>query len=253
MNSGCKFFHSMILETVLILGFAVAAFADIITIGTLPTGNERVTVFLDGEWDCTVTDFSQTSVPTVYDNTIPVPGFWDMATRNLGTVRETSALWYHKTVHLQEIPGSVILRINKAHYGRKVYINGQLVLDYPYNFTASETNIREFLVEGDNEIIIRLGNYLQQRDDPACPAHTGSDYEKNSYLPGIPDSISLLLCSNPVVESVRSVSLIDTNGDMTGELKVNAMIRNDLANSISNTAITFTVHFASVDSIINIV
>ena len=57
---------------------------------TLPArDSERVTVDLNGTWECTpslsVTDPAQAAVPSSFDNTIPVPGFWDLASNDMGS------------------------------------------------------------------------------------------------------------------------------------------------------------------------
>ena len=57
---------------------------------------------------------------------------------------------------------------------------------------------------GENEIVIMLGNYIQQRDDPNCPAHVGTDGERNSLYSGIIDSVTLVLHDNPTVTALQT-------------------------------------------------
>ena len=71
-------------------------------------------------------------------------------------------------------------------------MNGQYVGDYQYNYTSSNTDITPYLHAGENEIVIMLGNYIQQKDDPNCPAHVGTDGERNSFYSGIIDSVTLI-------------------------------------------------------------
>ena len=96
--------------------------------------------------------------PPNLDNSIPVPGFWDQASIEMPNY-VTSALWYRTTVNL---PGSSPLRamrpyaLGKAYYGRYIYVNGQYVGDYQYNYTSSNTDITPYLHAGENEIVIML-------------------------------------------------------------------------------------------------
>lgn len=81
----------------------------------------------------------------------------------------TSALWYRTTVTLPDAPtGNATLRIGKAYYGRYIYVNGQYVGDYQYNYTSSNTDITPYLHAGENEIVIMLGNYIQQKMIPTA-------------------------------------------------------------------------------------
>ena len=49
-----------------------------------------------------------------------------------------------------------------------------------------------------------LGNYIQQRDDPNCPAHVGTDGERNSFYSGIIDSVTLVLNDDPTVTALQT-------------------------------------------------
>ena len=162
-------------------------------------------ISLDGIWDCTVGNYSDSVAPETFDNTIPVPGMWDLAENDLGS-DDGKSLWYHRTVNLTEdIPAvkRVIIKINKAYYGRTVYVNGKSVGTYYYNFTASEMDITDYLKKGENDICIKLGTYKSGTSDPKNPAHMGRDQEKTSYLPGLVDSVSLIIRGGLYVDSVQ--------------------------------------------------
>lgn len=59
------------------------------------------------------------------------------------------AFWYKKTVIFEEAPDyQVILKIDRAYYGRYIFVNGTFVEEYEYNYTNSFTDISEYLVQG---------------------------------------------------------------------------------------------------------
>lgn len=130
---------------------------------------------------------------------------------------ENQALWYHATVDLAEAPtGSATLKINMANYGRYIYVNGQFVEEYPYNYTSSSTDISAYLREGVNDIAIMVGNAQYQKDDPNCPAHTGHDPERDNYYPGITDSVYVIFNADPQVSALQTAADLE-NGRVPGE------------------------------------
>jgi len=190
----------------------------------------RTSILLDGIWECTVGLYTDTVVPEYFDKTIPVPGMWDLADFSLGD-DNGKALWYQKNIHLDSANfggRKVVLRINKAYYGRTVYVNGNYVDKYWYNFTASEMDITRFLKAGDNKIQIKLGTFKSGSADVENPAHMGFDQEKTSYLPGIIDHVSLEIYKDPYVGNVQ------TDPDpIEGTLRVKTEILNGSSSPVS--------------------
>ena len=64
--------------------------------------------------------------------------------------------------------------------------------------------------------------YESGKKDPENPAHMGYDLEKLSYLPGIVDSVSLIINKNPYIDRVQTAPDIDK-----GEIRVVSQIKND--------------------------
>ncbi len=177
----------------------------------LPEGSERITVSLNGTWNCqSEADLSLTpselSVPEDFDNTIPVPGLWDMASVSLGSYPGKS-LWYKKVVTMPsdfDPEGDVLVRLQimRALYGRHIYVNGSYVDSYLYNYTYSHTDITRFLHAGDNDIVIMLGSYSVQ-NTLENHVHTGSDSERKVYQPGITDNVNLILSGKAYTKAVQ--------------------------------------------------
>ena len=194
----------------------------------------RTTISLDGTWECTTGSYEDSKVPALFDKTIPVPGMWDLADYSLGD-DTGKALWYQKTIHLEDELADgyrVVLHINKAYYGRTIFVNGRQVGKYWYNFTASDMDITDFLQKGDNRIQIKLGTFESGSADPNNPAHMGYDQEKSSYLPGLVDSVSLVISKDPYVDTVQTAPNLES-----GELRVKATLGNSTAKAITGDVI----------------
>lgn len=180
----------------------------------------RQTISLDGVWQ--VAEGGLGSAPARFAHSVPVPGLVDMAQPPFDSPGSTVALedrrerkrpadpkreafWYRRTFTLPApLPEVARLKINKARYGTKVFLNGREIGEHGPNFTPAWFDLRPFLKEdgSENELLIRLGASLAQ----VAPCLTeGWDFEKSRYLPGIYDSVSLVLCGSPHVVNVQTV------------------------------------------------
>jgi hypothetical protein len=202
------------------LGVAIAA-----TIGLGPTALRadglRQTLRLDGQWQ--IAEGSLDQVPTSFKHSVPVPGLVDQALPAFeqpgATVPESQrrkvelrtadprreAFWYRRAFQVAgPVAPVAMLKINKAAYGTKVYLNGHAVGEHTPNFTPGWFNVRPYL-KGDgatNELIVRVGASLAQ----VPPNRTeGWDFEKSRYVPGIYDSVELIQCGTPRVVNVQTV------------------------------------------------
>ena len=193
------------------------------------TNELHTTVSLDGNWQCMAGEYEDEKAPLFFDNVIPVPGMWDMAQDDLGD-DNGKCLWYQKTVVFDSKPENytVNLLINKAYYGKTVYVNGELIGSDPYNFTVYSFDITDALVEGKNTIQIKVGTYKSGVADINNPAHMGYDLEKSSYLPGIVDSVSLEIHKTPYITQVQTSPNLDN-----GTLQVAAVLKNDTSTDIT--------------------
>jgi len=188
-----------------------------------PFSNRQV-ISLNGQWDLTVSD-SQEKIPPVpprdFECQAPVPGLVDMATKtfdSIGLNRQNRYFWYRTKFTLSATyPDKVILKINKAKYGTRVYVNGNLSGKNDYCFTPTFIDIKKFLKEPgqENELIIAVGSYHSLPDTII----NGWDFEKTKYIPGIYDDVKLILANYPYLENIQVAPDIDKN-----ELKVRAYI-----------------------------
>lgn len=209
---------------------------EAVRIDTLPTAGERMTVSLDGIWGIGTTPRpSDRTIPrTVPDdlslvNSIPVPGLFSSAAYDPGDY--ISALcWYQKTVVLEQVPeGQVLLCIGAAQYGRHIYVNGQYVDSYEYNYSRSYTDITPYLKAGENRLTVMLGSATWQRSDPSCPAHILYDGESTAEEPGFTDSVSLVINAAPEVSAIQ----VDPNLD-DGSLRAQVTLQNRSESTVTS-------------------
>ncbi len=170
-----------------------------------PVEGKRNTVLLDGTWQ--VAEGAMNDVPTDFGHTVPVPGLVDMARPEFEEVGVKSArrevFWYRRTFTLTgPLPAVATLKVGKAMFGSRVWLNGKLLGEYLPSFTPGYFEAKAALQEGTNELLIRVG-----ADRAAVPAAmpTGFDYEKERYIPGIFDSVELVLTGMPHLRNVQVV------------------------------------------------
>jgi len=199
---------------ILLAGGAAAAAA--------PTPVGRQIIALDGMWE--VAEGSLAEQPAQFTHTVPVPGLLDMAHPPFeqpgSTIPEAQrrtvqrpadprreAFWHRRTFTLEgPVPASARLRLRKARYGVAVWVNGALVGEHDANFTPAEFDVRAHL-RGDgatNEINVRVGASLAQVPPYRCE---GWDFEKSRYIPGIYDSVELILTGEPYIRNIQVAPL----------------------------------------------
>jgi len=187
--------------------------------------SKRQTIRLDGEWKITKT---AGELPTgTFTSTIPVPGLVDLAVPPLdtvGTLYPDGWYWHQRKFDLTKTDFEKIeLKIFKAMYHTKVYINGKFVGENPYCFTPSYFDVKPFLLPAGqtNEIIIGVGCKSQLPD--TIP--DGNDMEKIKYIPGIYDHVEITLSNKPFINNIQCVPDI-----VNEKLRVVAEIETDKPN-----------------------
>lgn len=213
-----------------VLGTGCASFST-------KTGGARRVIKLDGTWH--VAEGRMDSAPASFGHKAPVPGLIDMAEPAFADVGKKSekrqAFWYRRNFSLRgEIPDVAILKIHKAKYGAKVWLNGQVVGEHLPCFTPALLNVKEYLKgSGEkNELIIRVG---ADRESLPEGMPTGWDFEKYLYTPGICDSVELILTRRPYIRNVQAIPDIDSaqvrvvaeidNGDRDDEVVLRYVLR----------------------------
>jgi len=174
----------------------------------------RLTVSLNGVWK--VAEGNMDQIPPVFDHSVPVPGLISLATPpfiNAGpkvtdrrsiiqkdSLRE--AFWYSRQFTIEEpVPSSAILKVSKAMFGTKVWLNGIAIGEHLPCFTPGYFNAKDALRPGNNLIVIRVGS---GRNSVPFSIPDGFDFEKDRYIPGIFDNVEIILSGLPHIANVQA-------------------------------------------------
>jgi hypothetical protein len=181
---------------------------------------KRVVLNLNGQWQ--VAEGGMTSVPAAFDHQVVVPGLLDMAkpafvevgphVNDRHSLRQKDprrdAFWYRRTFEVKSpIPFFALLKIGKATYGSRVFLNGKLLGDHAPSYTPGYFDAKDALKPGVNELIVRVG---ADPDAIFGVAETGFDGEKSRYIPGILDSVELILSGTPHIANTQVVPDMET-------------------------------------------
>jgi hypothetical protein len=209
--------------------------AMVVLMGSVAAGRAggRMVVSLDGTWD--IAEGNMESIPARFGHRVTVPGLASLAVpaftdppgprvadRSQFPQKDSkrSAFWYRRSFRLdQAAPTVALLKVHKTMFGTRVMLNGQALGDHLPSFTPGYFNAKPALRTGENELLIRVG---ADRDavGPAIPA--GFDFEKERYIPGIFDSVELILSGTPHLAQVQ------TAPDITNKtVRIQALLRND--------------------------
>jgi hypothetical protein len=177
-----------------------------------PTWGARRTIHLDGTWQ--IAQGAMDVVPSEFTASVPVPGMVDMATPAFTEVGVKSpqrqVFWYKRTFKIDGSIGDVaLLKIHKAKFGKKVFLNGELVGEHLPNFTPVTLDVKEFLKGNgvENELVIRIG---ADNMSVAAGRAYGYDKEKIIYIPGVYDSVELILTGAPYITNIQTAPNVGT-------------------------------------------
>ena len=198
--------------TSILIGVMAALGAAMLNANASPEPLRRI-VSLDGAWQ--IAEGKMETMPADFSRTVPVPGLVDMAVpafvepgpkvakRDAIPQKDPrrDAFWYRRTFTLGgPIPQTAMLQVAKAMFGTRVFLNGQLLGDHVPCWTPGFFNAKPALKAGENEVVIRIG---ADRDAIGRAYPDGFDFEKARYIPGIFDSVTLVLAGTPRIENVQ--------------------------------------------------
>src|SRR6266540_2640009 len=197
----------------------------------------RIVINLNGTWD-----FEQTKtafIPPSFSRKIPVPGLIHLASQrieeydkffkrpdkvnakmehNVYDIDYTPRYsWYRKKIivskDLKDL--EAMLTIKKSQYVTQVFVNGIDLGSYIACYTPIDVVVTRALKYGkENEIIIKLGDryWLPSK------AAGSTDKEKEHYLPGIWDDVSLSFTNKIRVNKVLLLPSLK-KGNLTAKIK----------------------------------
>ena len=183
----------------------------------------RTVIALDGQWE--IAEGSMDAAPAQFEHRVPVPGLVDEARPAFAEVGQKSprreAFWYRRTFRVKgEVPAVALLKLHKAAYGSRVLLNGVLLGEHLPSFTPGYFDARPALRGNGavNELVIRVG---ATREALPPTVASGWDFEKVRYIPGIFDSVELILSGTPNIVRVQVAPEIASQ-----TIRVQAVVRN---------------------------
>jgi len=198
-------------KSVVMFSIAIAAMLPMHQGAAAAATASRRVINLNGVWQ--VAEGTMDTVPSQFEHAVPVPGLVDMAKPAFEEVGKKSAkrqaFWYRRTFTVERsIPDVAILKIHKACYGTKVWLNGQVVGEHLPCFTPALIDVKRHLkgTGQPNELVIRVG---ADRESRPTDVPSGWDFEKYLYIPGIYDSVELILSGEPFIANIQAVPDID--------------------------------------------
>jgi beta-galactosidase len=204
---------------------------------------KRNIISLNGTWQ--IAEGKNNDIPKNFNHTIQVPGLVSLASPlfidagpklkdrdslfQYDTLRE--AFWYRRTFNVPgPIPAIATLKISKAMFGTKVFLNGKDLGEHLAFFTPGFFNVKDALKKGENELIVRVGS---SRNAVPLSIPNGFDFEKERYIPGIYDNVELILSGTPRIIRVQAVPYISSK-----QLRVQLNVANPGEAIISKVAFT---------------
>ncbi|RYG69022.1 hypothetical protein EON80_10545 [bacterium] len=215
---------------------AIFLFGLMAPISALSAPNFRQVVDLNGEWQ--VGQGNRDTPPAAFDRAVAVPGLIDMAQPPYTEVHwksaQRQAFWYRRTFQIKDaVPAVATLKVGKATFGTKVWLNSALIGEHHPCFTAGYFNLQGHLKGGNetNEILIRIG-----ADPSELPPDIpwGHDQEKSKYIAGIFDDVQVILSGTPNIVRFQTAPDITTK-----QVRVQALLHNSGADT--NGPVRFTV------------
>lgn len=239
--------------TVLTVGLVVAAGFFLCCSGAVGAEG-RETISLNGTWQIEES-VSATEAPKAFTHTVVVPGMVNLSNPPLpdvdlfasreyidrfgrtypgkGEILPASAdlpvvgvslqkrnyFWYRTSFTPPGRRAVALLKINKSQFGAAVWLNGKMVGEHPSCWTAGYFDLTDAIDwQGENELLVRIGAHpgVVPENMPA-----GTSASKQKWTPGIYDDVALLLCDNPVIESVQVAPRIDSS-----EVTVQTIVKN---------------------------
>ena len=214
----------------------------------------RTIISMNGTWQITESVASN-DIPTVFDHTVVVPGLVNHSKPSFPDVdlfasreylerfgrrypwggpeilkqeaplpvigissQQRNYFWYQKSFKAPARREVALLKIGKSQFGTAVWLNGKPVGENLSCWTTGTFNLTDAIDwSGENQLLVRIGAHPAVLPENIFGAGTYSS--KHKWTPGIYDNVSLILCDNPVIESIQVAPCINTS-DVVVQTKV---------------------------------
>lgn len=168
-------------------------------------------LILNGLWDFTITNSS--NLPNNYNSTIVVPYCVESYLSGINkNISKDSYLYYRKYIKLNNsfLNDIVLLHFDAIDQVSNIYINKQLVHSNNNGYLPIVVDIRPYLIDGNNEIIVQVKDNLSNNYPygKQKEKHNGMWY---SPVSGIWQSVWLEAVSNDYIKNLTITPHIETS------------------------------------------
>jgi len=183
---------------------AACGLLGVVSAASLPN---RTIVSLDGVWEAEESRQCE-KPPATYGHRAPVPGLLDLAEPAFSRVGFAEGLpryfWHRRRFVTPKAEAAAAeLKFHKVKYGAAVYLNGRFLGRRLACFTPAIWDVTDALRPPGktNELVVCVGGH---REMLSTNLPTGWDFEKYRYIPGIYDSVELILSGLPRIANVQA-------------------------------------------------
>lgn len=197
--------------------YAILSVVPLLYTGAFGQSVKRTVIPLNGSWE--IAQGTMAAIPHAdsFSHRIEVPGLVNLAIPAFENVAPKvldrrskiatsdplrEAFWYKRKFTIENIGFSTaLLKISKAKYGTKVFLNGKEIGEHLPNFTPGYFDVGKALKQGVNELIVRVG---ASRAAVPRSVPDGFDFEKERYIPGIYDDVHLILAGDTYIQYIQA-------------------------------------------------
>jgi beta-galactosidase len=163
-----------------------------------PSG-PHLSLSLNGTWEIAPGDAES---PGLFGSTVPVPGLVDLGAPGYAW-QDVNYHWYRRTFPIRGRDKFAHSRIvlEQSMFGTTAWLNGSLIGGDIACYTSQEYDVTGFLEEGENRLVVRVGNRSTLPPESAV----GHDQERKVFIPGIWGDVRLERSGVPRVAFIQVV------------------------------------------------
>jgi hypothetical protein len=221
-----------------------------------PLGDPRAVISLNGDWDVEQGALDD-HPPAAFGHKAPVPGVLRTAEPPFAEIGLKSSLrqafWFRTTFRAPAEREVAILKIHKAMFGLKAWLNGVEIGSHPGSYTPAEFAVASAIRwNAENTLLVRIGAW---RDSVPNWVPVGEDAERSVWIPGIYDDVELVLADAPFIVrakiepdltagAARIITTLRNTGPRAAVVRVESRVAERVRGAAVSPAMTETLSMA---------
>lgn len=132
-------------------------------------------ILFNDHWQFAKTDIEVEQVDKKLYEPVELPHDWLIY--NTNKLYEDSIGWYRKLINYQPSDEEILIEFDAVYMDSSLYLNGKFVGEWKYGYSTFEMNISDYLIEGENEILLKVVH-----QSPNSRWYTGAGIYRNVWL-----------------------------------------------------------------------